>query len=152
MSTELRDLIREVMDDHPRADPRELARHVAKLTPKADVMTFYEDTLVDYVSSMLRTERNTALDAARPKGNYSKKLQRCRDGWKALCASRVHIGQTQWKLLGDCTVDELEFCASERRENATENIRRAEEYERYAELMREHRAKKFRDLPPEAVM
>jgi hypothetical protein len=57
----LRDLVRGVANEYPKAQPSEIARHVAKLTPQQYLLEFYEETLRPFVVSVLGTDRNNAL-------------------------------------------------------------------------------------------
>jgi hypothetical protein len=52
MSNELNNLIREIADDYPESDPREIAMYVAKLTPQDQVNDFYTEALVPVVRSL----------------------------------------------------------------------------------------------------
>jgi hypothetical protein len=63
--SELRDLIREVADEHPQAQPEEIASDVAKLTSADHLIQFYEEALRPYVVMLLSRDRNTAIDNAR---------------------------------------------------------------------------------------
>ena len=147
MSTELRTLVREIADDHPQADPREIARHVAKLTPECEVRAFYTEALIPVVREQLRGERNAALTNA----VGSPKIAERRDWWQKMLASRAHVGDSQWKLLGDCTAVDLRFCIAEREAEITGIQAQAGLYQRLIDALAEHRVAKVADLPHAAV-
>lgn len=151
MSAELNALIREVAEDNPDADPREIAEKVAKLTEPEKVVQFYAECLVQQVLVVLGQDRRTALGGhAKGKGrNTSSKLQDRRQWWSDLLGSRVHIGDSNWKQLGACTVDDLQFCINERAQLIVANQNQMNNFKRLQQLMTKHGAKTVSDLPPQ---
>jgi hypothetical protein len=152
MSSELNTLIRSVAGDHPRADMRELARFVAKMTPPESVTDFYTEALADRVRILLGNDRRDIFDGpdVRPEGkssNRSPKVEQRRSWWADLLASRVHIGKTQWLQLGECGVDELTFCIEERRGQIIGFEKQITNFEHLIMLMVKHGVRKVADLP-----
>lgn len=145
----------------PDLSPRELAKHVAAATRDVDMAAFYEQTLTEYISSMLRTSRNAALNdmcanstppVQRRTPNPSPKLRDMRDGWKKLCAERVHVGASQWKTLGECGAEDLKYCIAEREEHIERVRGQIANYEKLVRLLGEHHVAKVADLPPGVVL
>lgn len=153
MSSELSGLVRAVAADYPEADPRELARHLAKETPPRQVMDFYVEALVPIVRHALIDERSAAMSNAlspRPSGR-SAKLAEIRDWWAEMLAARVHVGESRWMCLGDCGVDELQFCVAERMWTVERIEAQIAQYDRLLTLLRKHKAARVRDLPKGCV-
>jgi len=116
MSKDLHDLIRDTAESYPKADPREIARHVAKLTDERQVYRFLEESLVPVVRSVLISQRTSVMGKAlQPGSNF--KLEQRRSWWRQMLASRVHVGSSVWKTLGECSAEDLRFCIAERRED-----------------------------------
>lgn len=88
MSAELRALVRATADEYVDADPRELARHVAKATPDESVMDFYTEALVDMVRYVLGAERQSLLNRGKGGGGFSPKVRDRADWWADL---RRHV-------------------------------------------------------------
>lgn len=148
----LRGLIREVATDMPCADPREIASRVEKLTTNEQVSAFYTEALVPVVRDLLREQRNTALaQAVAGAHRVSPKVAAVRDWWTEMLAARVHVGGSHWKLLGDCTADDLRFCISEREAEIERIQAQVARYERLLAAVIEHGAAKVSDLPTGAV-
>lgn len=148
---ELRELVRQVAADHPHADPREIARHVAKLTPADTVMSFYADALVPIVREVLIGQRTTALSAALSPSKpdapaKSAKLAQRRDWWAEMLGSRVHTDDG-WKVLGDCTSDDLRYCIRERQTDIARVQAQIVHFETLLGLMDAHHVAYVRELP-----
>lgn len=163
MSAELRSLIRKHAAALPDADPREIAKHVAADTRRADLPGFFEEVLSGYVAGFLRGSRNSMLDkvgepwtpsppSSKPRpANASPKLRDIRDGFARLCSERVHIGHSQWKTLGECGLAELNFCIAEREQEIIGVQAQIENYLRLVALLKKHKVKTIAQLPPAAV-
>lgn len=152
MSAELNAIIREVAEEHPDDDPREIAEKVAKLTPPDKVMDFYTEGLVQQVLVILGQDRRNAFHKpVTGKGrNTSSKLHDRREWWPELCAQRVHIGNSEWKQLGGCTVDDLQFCINERAQLIVANQNQMNNFKHLQKLLVKHGAQTVSDLPPQA--
>jgi hypothetical protein len=149
VTNELNTLIREVADDYPRADPRELARHVAKLTPDESVVDFYVDALIDRIREIIGGNRRNLFDGPdnRSTSNRSPKVEQRRSWWADLLASRVHVGNAEWLQIAECSVDDLKFCIEERRTQIAGYEKQIGNFDRLIRLMRKHKALKVSDLP-----
>lgn len=154
MSSDLRALIREVAADHPHAAPSEIARHVAKLTPADDLIDFYSEALTQICTQLLGHDRRQLMDGpcddtTGSKSPNSSKLRERRTWWANLLASRVPVGE-EWKQLGDCTVDDLQFCIDERRAHIAGVEKQINNFEHLIHLMEANGAQIARDLPPQS--
>lgn len=145
--TTLDALVREVAADHPDSNPRELAGFVAKLTPQEDLIAFYADALVDRVRHILGDERRGSMVEG---SNRSPKLEQRRDWWREMLVSRVHVGGGNWKQIGECTIDDLTACITERQQNVERLGVQIENFKRLAKLMASKGARIVSDLPPQA--
>ncbi len=147
---DLREAVHAVVNDTDLASPREIAAKVAENVPQRHLRAALADALVDYVRDELGRMRGRRGRAGRP-GSYSPKRAAIADMWRHELRDRIHVGDAQWKLLGDCTYDDLAKAAAERREQARRNAARAAFYENLAELVREHGAATVAELPAEAL-
>jgi hypothetical protein len=155
-SFNLRHLIREVLTSSLMADPRALATEVLGRIPADQVEAALSECLPDVVREEIRCSRNRATNAApmgerpgsAPSGR-SAKVAGIREMWQAKLRERLHVGPSpsDWRLLGDCTAEHLDFAAAERREQAARCEARAEEYGALAGALRAAGVKRVRDLP-----
>jgi hypothetical protein len=144
-------LIRQAAADHPLADPRELAKIVAKLTPEDELMDFYEEALVDACRHVLSDERTTALAGPHKTrsghANKSAKVKQRGEWWDTVLAARVHVGAGAWKTVADCTVADLEFAKSERERQIRRITGQIVHYEQLIALLKRHHKRTVRQLP-----
>lgn len=145
-SVRLRELVRQVVADHPGATIRELAEYVAKLTDDADVTEFYTVLLERLVDEVLSHQRRGAMDRNLKARNRSPKLEQRRRWWADLLAARVHVGATL-KTVGECTVDDLQVCVDERQVHIERVQSQILNYQKLIELMVKHGARTVADLP-----
>jgi hypothetical protein len=158
--SELRDLIREVADEHPTAQPEEIARDVAKQTPADRLIEFYEEALRPLVVMVFSRDRNTAFDNAMPADDAgvssqappkrqpanSKKAERTRTWWQTMLDSRVKV-ETGFIPLADCRREDLEYCIDERRSHIADVENRIGYYERLIALLADHGVETVGELP-----
>lgn len=151
MSAELNALIRVVAAEHPGAgDLRELARHVAKMTPQESVMEFYTEALVGLVGEIVGHDRRDLFDGPeRRRRDRSPKLEERRSWWADLLASRVHVGKGNWLQIADCSTEDLAFCIEERRSQIAGFEKQVNNFQSLIALMKKHKAKRAADLPPQ---
>jgi len=113
----LRELIRAVAADMPGdANPSDIAEKVDGQLSTQDRKSLFVSLLSYEVASVLRVERRHAFAGRTPPPAKSAKLTQRRSWWESMCESRVHVGRGEWKQLGSCTVDDLQFCIDERRQ------------------------------------
>jgi len=148
----LRHLVREVLDSTNDADPGAIAGMVMARIPRGQVRVALSQTLRLYVRQIVSETRNSRAASVTPiRPNVSSKVSGIRDGWQRRLRDRTH-GADGWKMLADCTYDDLLAAASERRDMASRNDARARQYDSWARLLTEHDVATFGDLPPEAQM
>lgn len=150
--SQLRALVRQVVEDHAGASVRELAEYVAKLTPEELAADFYVEVLIAYVSDVLRADRNSALSEVTKPTNKSKspKLEQRRKWWADLLASRVAVAGKSMRL-GDCTVDDLQLCIDERRAHIAHVEGQILNYQKLIQLMTKSGARHVADLPEQSA-
>lgn len=86
--------------------------------------------------------------------NVSRKVQAITDAvtawWVAELAKQYHV-ESGFRYLGDCTADDLEWSANERRHQAAANLAEAERIDTLAAAMRRYKAATVRDLPRDTL-
>ncbi len=147
MSAELRALVREVIADHPGANPTELAGYVAKLTPQQQILDFYAEALHGYVAEIVGFDRRSSMDKAlgRNVKNRSAKLVNRRLHFAAMMTESVRAAEG-WKQVGDCTIDDLRFCIQERVVTIERTQRQISNFEQLVDLMKQHEVRVAKDL------
>lgn len=165
MTTEfnLRALVREVAAASKAADPGDLAEEVFPKIPRKEMASAVREMLRTYVRIVLGESRSVGHlaqegvgspgdDVSRTAGR-SLKVAAIREAWRARLTDRIHTGpaSTAWKLLGDCTADDLLFAADERRHVAERTLSRAVFYERLAEVVKDHGVTSVKELPDDAL-
>jgi hypothetical protein len=147
-SATLNDLIRAVSEEFPDAHPHSLAEMVANRTTPDQLMAFYTTALQRIVSDRIRTGRNAALNA--PSGR-SPKLER-RAAWQArIMAERVHVGDSKYKTIADCTIENLLYCINERRDQIAAINGQIDKFETIVAAMRLAGVETAGELPDGAV-
>lgn len=149
----LRHVVRDVLTDTDLADPGDLADVVLERIPSEHVHDALSQTLRIYVRQVISEVRNSgpAVNVAPIRPNLSWKVAGIRDGWQRQLDNRVHIGDG-WKLLRNCSYDDLLAAAAERRDLADRNMARARQYDAWACLLSDNGAETFGDLPAEVQM
>lgn len=171
----LRQLVRDVLTASTMADPRDLASEVFRRIDPDDYAAALTQCLPDIVREQIRASRNRVdevtlelehapatevpvmAEMPGPVGRTkqrpvkSAKVAGIRDWWQTKLRERVHIGSSEWRLLGDCTFADLMFAAQERRSIAAANSVKASEYAGLAEALQAHGVERVRDLPADAL-
>ena len=141
-------LIREAVTEHPEAHAHKLARIVAERTDASQLQEFYALALEPLVSDIIRMDRNATMNS---KQGRSSKVERRRSWWARMLTERVHVGDAKWKPLGDCGVDDLDFCISERRDQVGALLGQIAKYETIRDAVITHGVDTVADLPEMAV-
>jgi hypothetical protein len=161
-------VIREIIEDTDLTNPREIAAKVAENIPDEDLHDALGMVLPHYVRLVLGQHRASvappapllgpgAIAPPAPEGTAppgpagtSAKVRAIRDAAPQWLRERVHVGSSRWKLLGDCTCEDLMFLARERVDNAERLKNRAKTYLDLAHLMEQHNVGLVADLPAAA--
>lgn len=147
----LRNLIRDTVKRRRRAQPEDIAAAVVDKTPHDLIYAFYEEALRPFVADVMRLDRNAAIDTIRNRSRrtdrpLSPNIEAIRAiDWERVFCSRVATA-TGWRELGNCTADELEYCAAQRRRDAELTFAQADFYEDLARRLRKHHVATPRDL------
>lgn len=141
----LRPIIRELLDTEATRDPRELARlAVARLSGEElrEELTDAATNVAREVMHSVRTQRpqNSPAGqsdaethvrvAGRAQHIPSPKIAALRSWAQQQLDTGWHIGESVWKKLRDCTLDDLAEMMSERRNQALTNALEADRIER----------------------
>jgi hypothetical protein len=157
----LRSHVREVLANSTQADPRAIAAEAFDGIDPNEYGPALLQCLPDVVREEIRHSRNLAPvgtmqerpravgDSLTPRKARSSKVASIREMWQEKLRERIHTGPSSadWRMLGDCSFDELMFAAAERRELAARNEAKATEYEELAEMVRTAGVGRVRDLP-----
>ena len=146
--TELNSLIREVASEFPDAHPHKLAKLVAERTEPELMFDFYVVALERLVADRIRLDRNATMNSGKSR---SPKLEERRTWWARMLAERVHVGDSKWKPLGDCTVDDIDFCISERNDQVGALLGQIAKFETIRDAMLSHSVVTAAELPDGAV-
>ena len=146
----LRDVVREVLDESDATDPRELAVLVDERVSSREVREAFRFLLPIYVREVIRTERGTAPlpdDVAEGRNGKRELGAMTRDPWRA----RTWVPGAGWKLYGDLTAEDLELQAEDYERRAGEMESHAKGCRLLAERMRAAKAERLRDLGADAL-
>lgn len=147
------DLIKQAVEELPEGDPRELASYVAQVAPSRELRQLLAEAASDACREYLRYQRNSALDNAnnpRPKPKPSKKLAEYRAWWTDLLKSSVEVN-SKWKLLGDCTVHDLQYCIDQRNQEIAKLESRNKDYRKLIDLIHFSGVDKVSEIPYETA-
>ena len=125
-------VLRRIKPKDYRAALAQCLRQVVRQTISADRMSKPEPTLEE------------SGGCATPSRSW--KVAGIRSEWRAFMCDRVNVGDS-WKFLGDCTVVDLMVLVECRRDLATRNLARADQYEALAKLLADHGVDHVSELP-----
>lgn len=149
----LRHLVHSVLEQTDLASPEEVAAAVARGVPAKRVRAVLVEALTAYVRTTMQQRRahNPILaDEQRTQSARSSKVAAIRDSWASALRDRVHVSDG-WKLLGECTFEDLMFAAAERREHAARNLAKADQFEALASRLESAGVETVADLPESAL-
>lgn len=135
MSYELRKIVCQVLDTTSITDPAEVALKVAEVVPAKELRAALAEALAHYVATVNQQRRmgNPILRGEEPsKPVRSQKVAGIAAWHAAALADRVSVAGGGWKVLGDCTYEDLMFNAEMRRDLARRNAVKADQYEALA--------------------
>lgn len=146
MSAELRALVRQTVSDYPEADPREIARHVAKLTPDDQLRAFYREALADLCGHMIGENRRQSFESGKQR-NVSRKVNQRRSWWSDVLASMIHVGSSHWKPLRDCTSKDIVFAIDERAQQIAGIGAQIKNFQHLLKLLKQNKVDTVGQLP-----
>jgi hypothetical protein len=141
-------LSRQVRADHPDEHPHKIASLMADLVEPNDVHRVLAYLFVGHVNDSIRLDRNAALNS---KKGRSPKLDERAAWWRRVLDQRVHVGESKFKSLAACTVDDLIFCIGERRDQVSALEGQIAKFELILAAMESAGAATVGDLPEGAV-
>lgn len=147
MSYDLRQVVREFLDETDLTDFREMAEQLATEMPAKQLRAALADALPSLISTINQQRRmsNPILTGSNP--TRSAKVAGIAAMHAAALHALVHVGGGANKHLGDCGYDDLMFAAEERREHARRNAAKADQYEALAIRLRASGVDRVADLP-----
>jgi hypothetical protein len=149
----LRALVRNVLDETDLTSPDEIAEKVAASIPKDQLRAVLAMTLRDFVRVEMTRVRSAGQndDKAQPRpANRSAKVTAIRDAAPKWMRERVYVGTT-WKLLAECTYDNLMFLVADRSALAAQNSAAADRYQKIADAVKRARVACVADLSKAAI-
>ncbi|HEY6110034.1 MAG TPA: hypothetical protein VIV56_14140 [Gemmatimonadales bacterium] len=146
---DIRAAVRAVMDETDLTAPEEVAAKVAGDVPAKSLRPVLAFVLRDYVRIQFGVERMS--NHLHPLPTRSAKVEAYREYAARWLRERVHVGNSEYKLLGDCTLDNVRYLEAERRENAARSLAVAERFAQLAEVMARHKARRVADLSPQVL-
>jgi hypothetical protein len=151
----LRALVRDVKESSTLVDPGLIATEVDKRIGDEELRLALRQALRTFVRQVITEDRTRTQIApftpGGPSGAPSSWKVREVQAYQRALRDPVHVGQSQWKALGDCTAVDLAFAAVERDEQAQRNAAKARQYREAKRLLDEHEVDRVRDLPPEVL-
>jgi len=149
---DLRRSIRAIVEETDLASPEEITEKLAGQIPARDLRAVVTVLLRDYVRVELsRLRMRTGSDSPDATTNRSAKVAAIRAAAPRWLRDRVFVGGSEWKLLGDCTADNLAYLQQERRDNAARSLAAAEFFASLEKLVRRHKVARVSDLPPRTL-
>ena len=156
----LTNALREALNTTTLTDPDDLAHEVIDILGPERLDDAAEEALIYWVRSHTSRSRQGVPDellvdtgtpaSFRPAPNRSAKVAGIRDWWSSFITERVNV-DGEWKLMGDCTVPDVEALAAARREIASKNLAHADRYAALADRMRAEGVATVQDLAQEKV-
>lgn len=156
MSNLLNEYVETVLTLTTQSDPREIAAEVLASISDADLRDCLEDALPMYVSRYLTRGRGGVPTPEKLEEDLkpvapvrSAKVGAIRDHWAKFLDERVQVNGN-WKKVADCTVQDVQALARERREVAAKNVAHAKRFEKLAEDMQAQGAATVAEFKPRA--
>lgn len=146
----LRGRIRAILTDTGEADPGVVAdKVIAELTSR-ELRPALGETMRSFVRDVMRHDREAIAPAAvaseATPGQGRSRARAVAEAWRAHLRDRVFVGDT-WRLLGDCSAEDVQFLVDDRRRKAAELHVTADRYDALRAAMVEHDVARVADLP-----
>lgn len=120
-------LIRDALDRWKEPDPHVIARRLLAKVPMEERDAIVLHGLAERVSLAVRVQRSSGSVAEAPRAGRS---------WRQRYVERVSVAG-EWKMLGDCTAEDVDWLAESR---AVESVKLAAVAERFRSLAARMRA------------
>ncbi len=148
-------LVSEHLRSSTLPDPKDIAAVVYAAIPRADRDKALLQALriICQVQASRERSNTEAVKEAGQEPAPSWRVQGIRDGWARRLNDRMKIsdGDTGWKLLADCTYDDLMAVALARRELAVRVAAKGDQAAAWAKAMKKARVERFGDLPTDVL-
>ena len=168
----LRTVIREVASRSTIRDPDQLAVKIMRHIPSESWMDAMRAALKPMVREVISAERphgtftrsygnpspSPAINTPPGRGasgaprNGSAKVGAIRDGWQDHLRARYSTDGGNWKFLGECTYEDLQFIAARLDKQAEAHASKARGMRSLAAALTDHDAATVRDLPSAFLM
>lgn len=147
----LRDVITRLVNDG-EADPAVIAEQARVLAPRNLIEDALQGMLYELAREVLRQRRSLLLSGGTPRGGHpSRKHASMLEYAAAWLAGSLNIGPNQWKLLAECTADDLTAAADYSDQLAQANATRAKHYRRMVDALVRYNAATLNDLPVDVL-
>lgn len=146
----LTSVVRRVHNQTGEANPHRLAEKILAELPETMFRAALEVTLADFVRRIItRPSPLPELPKSMPKTgrDYAALVRRRAHAW----LSQSAFGADGWKPLADFTIADCEAASVERREQAAENVARAEWFERVGQAVAAAGVPTVGDLPDDVL-
>lgn len=140
--------LRDALADNPDADVYELAALASDAVPEDVVRRVLTLALVPIAREVVGSSRRNSMDGLSPNNNSPKMRDRA-SWWAKMLTERVSVGGV-WKLLGECTFDDLQECIDGREQLISRVSGQIDNYKRLQKLMIQHKAKQVADVPAQS--
>lgn len=154
MSNLLNEYVKATLATTTKNDPREIAAEVLASIPDEDLRECLGDALAPYMQWHITKSRrgiptpDKLEEDLKPVAPVrSAKVNAIRDHWAKFLEERVQVNGN-WKKVADCTVQDVQALARERREVAAKNMAHARRFEKLAEDMQAQGAATVAEFRP----
>lgn len=138
-------IIRAILDETDLTTPEAVAAEAVRRTPDEHIREFYRQA----VRGQARVQMH-AIPSTPPAVTRSAKFAAIADMHSRQLKARVFVGD-QWKMLGQCTYDDVLALADSRQQLAEENAAAAEKFRRVAKELQNAGAETVADLPADVL-
>lgn len=163
----LRALVRQVANRSTIRNPDDLAEEIVRQIPPDFLLKALADAIKPMVREVIAEDRPHGVFTSSP-GRQQKhgaigstgpapgsaKVDAIRDGWQRSLRARYSTGPgaEDFKFLGECTYDDLQYIAGQLDQQAERYASKARGLRTLARALTEHKAATVRDLPAETLM
>lgn len=154
--TVLRDLIRSVIQQHPTEQIPDLIKRVVEETQEHEVHEFLSEALHPVVYDVIKDHRNYVMNQAPPRITNAElkkpqirslKQEQIANWYAQLLTTRVSTASGEQKLMGDCTLEDMDFLISVRQNQVSDLKKKVEDLTRIRNHMEAHGAHILREAP-----